>query len=156
MNKLYLLALLPIVAGCQSTAPVASTQIEHINPPTMIDTSAMGYSQVVTATGGKLIFLAGQGPTNPNEKSAKDLRGQARQAVDNILTGLKEAGAGPEHLVYLRINVVDYNPRMMLDLAPEIGRLKGADTPPPASVFIGVDSLILPTTKIEIEAIAAL
>jgi len=156
---LLAISTLLLVSGCQSVSTgTTAADIEHLNPPTMVDTSSFGYSQVVTASGGKLIFIAGQGPTNPDEKSAgkDDLQGQARQAVDNILRALDAAGAGPENIVYLRINIVDYNPRKMLDIAPEIERLKGKDMPPPASVLIGVESLILPSTLIEIEAIAAL
>jgi len=151
-------ALLLTLSACQTVDNTAAgnASIAHINPPEMIDTSAMGYSHIVTAKGGKLMFIAGQGPTKKSEKKAKDLRGQTRQAVDNILTALAAAGAGPENILYLRINVVGYNPRMMLDIAPELARLKGENMPPPASVFIGVESLILPTTMIEIETIAAL
>jgi enamine deaminase RidA (YjgF/YER057c/UK114 family) len=148
-----------LLGACQNLAPQASNaEISHLNPPTMIDPAAMGYSQVVMANGGKLIFIAGQGPTNPNGKAAgkDDLRGQTRQAVDNILAALEAAGAGPENILYLRINVVGYNPRMMMQIAPELKRLKGENTPPPASVFVGVEALILPSTLIEIETIAAL
>lgn len=148
-----------LLGACQNLAKERdAADIKHLNPATMIDPSAMGYSQVVTANGGKLIFIAGQGPTNLNGKAAgkDDLRGQTRQAVDNILAALEAAGAGPENILYLRVNVVGYNPRMMMQIAPELKRLKGENIPPPASVFVGVEALILPSTLIEIETIAAL
>jgi enamine deaminase RidA (YjgF/YER057c/UK114 family) len=105
-----------------------------------------------------MVYLAGQGPTKLNEKSPgpDDLRGQARNAVDNILLALEAIGAGPENIVYLRINVVDYNPRMLLDIAPELERLTPEGEMPPASVFTGVASLVLPSTRIEIETVAAI
>jgi enamine deaminase RidA (YjgF/YER057c/UK114 family) len=132
--------------------------ITHTNPATMTDPSLFGYTQVVTVNNGKTVYLAGQGPTKLNEPSPgpDDLRGQAKNAVDNILLALDAIGAGPENIVYLRINVVDYNPRMLIDIAPELDRLTVAGGRPPASVFAGVDSLVLPTTKIEIETVAAI
>jgi enamine deaminase RidA (YjgF/YER057c/UK114 family) len=63
--------------------------------------------------------------------------------------------ATPENIVYLRINVVDYNPKKLIDIAPEIARLTPVDGQPPASVFVGVAALVLPSTMIEIETIAA-
>ena len=105
-----------------------------------------------------MLYLAGQGPTKLNEKSPgpDDLRGQARNAVDNILLALAAVGAGPENIVYLRINVVDYNPKMLVNIAPELKRLTAEGGKPPASVFVGVSSLVLPSTMIEIETVAAI
>ncbi len=75
--------------------------------------------------------------------------------MDNILLALEAIGAGPEHIVNLRINVVDYNPRLLIHIAPELKRLQAPGHKPPASVFVGVSSLVIPTTRIEIETIAA-
>ena len=155
------LAIVLLLNACASSAPDTAAgqfSITRVNPETMVDPASFGYSQVVTASNGRIVFLAGQGPTKLNEKSPPpdDLRGQARNAVDNILLALEAIDAGPENLLYLRINVVDYNPRMLIDIAPEIERLTAEGDKPPASVFIGVSSLILPSTRIEIEAVAAI
>ena len=165
----FLLRLLPpflvmvtilLVSGCVTATPETSRnfEIERINPETMVDPTLFGYTQVVTVNNGRMIYLAGQGPTKLNEKSPgpEDLRGQARNAVDNILLALDAAGAGPENIVYLRINVVDYNPKMLINIAPEIARLTPEGANPPASVFVGVSSLVLPSTMIEIETVAAM
>jgi enamine deaminase RidA (YjgF/YER057c/UK114 family) len=145
-----------LLAGCATSGRDFS--VTHSNPDTMVDPSLFGYSQIVTVNNGKMIYLAGQGPTKLNEKSPPptDLRGQARNAVDNILLGLAAVGAGPGDIVYLRINVVDYNPKLLIDIAPEIARLTPAGAKPPASVFVGVSSLVLPSTRIEIETVAAI
>jgi enamine deaminase RidA (YjgF/YER057c/UK114 family) len=148
--------LLVPLSACTAVSPDAGFGISHLNPDTMVDPTPFGYSQVVTVNNGRTIYLAGQGPTKLNEKSPKDLRGQAANAVDNILLALEAADAGPENIVYLRINVVDYNPKMLLDIAPELQRLTPEGAAPPASVFVGVASLVLPTTKIEIETVAAI
>ena len=148
--------LLVSLSACTAMSSDAGFGISHLNPDTMVDPAAFGYSQVVTVNNGRTIYLAGQGPTKLNEKSPEDLRGQAANAVDNILLALEAAGAGPENIVYLRINVVDYNPKMLIDIAPELQRLTPEGAAPPASVFIGVVSLVLPSTKIEIETVAAI
>jgi len=151
-----------LLTACTTTSGDVATPdafgIEHINPATMTDPTLFGYTQVVTVNRGKMVYLAGQGPTKLNEKSPgpDDLRGQAKNAVDNILLALEAIDAGPENIVYLRINVVDYNPRMLIDIAPELERLTPAGGMPPASVFAGVNSLVLPSTKIEIETVAAI
>jgi enamine deaminase RidA (YjgF/YER057c/UK114 family) len=132
--------------------------VSHVNPDTMVDPSLFGYTQVVSVHNGRMVFIAGQGPTMLNEKSPPpgDLRGQARNAVNNVLLALAAAGGGPGDIVYLRINVVDYNPKMLVEIAPELARLTPAGARPPASVFVGVSSLVLPSTMIEIETVAAL
>ena len=160
--------LIPVISmllfGCQSITSAESVagspdafRIERINPSTMVDTKLFGYTQLVTVENARLVFIAGQGPTTLNgpKVAADDLRGQARNAVDNILLALDAVGAGPENIVNLRINVVDYNPRMLIDIAPELKRLSKDGVRPPASVFIGVSSLVLPSTLIEIETVAA-
>ena len=155
---LLLTGLMVAVVAC-STAPTRNDfSIARMNPETLVDPTLFGYTQVVTVNNGRMVYLAGQGPTKLNEKSPgrDDLRGQARNAVDNILLALDAVGAGPENIVYLRINVVDYNPRMLIDIAPELARLTPEGAKPPASVFAGVSSLVLPSTMIEIETVAAI
>ena len=148
--------LLVSLSACTAVSPDTGFGISYLNPDTMVDPTAFGYSQVVTVNNGRTIYLAGQGPTKLNEKSPKDLRGQAANAVDNILLALEAVGAGPENIVYLRINVVDYNPKMLIDIAPELQRLTPEGAAPPASVFVGLASLVLPSTKIEIKTVAAI
>jgi enamine deaminase RidA (YjgF/YER057c/UK114 family) len=144
--------------GSDDSDVASAFSISRTNPDTMVDPTAFGYTQVVTVNNGKMVYLAGQGPTKLNAKSPgpEDLRGQAANAVDNILLALEAVGAGPENIVYLRINVVDYNPRMMIDIAPELQRLTPEGGMPPASVFAAVSSLVLPSTRIEIETVAAI
>jgi len=146
--------------GCQSMSTTGEMPvvIEYRNPDTMVDPSRMGYSHVVTVRNGTLVFIAGQGPTDANGKPVGrgDLKAQANQAVDNILAALAALDAGAESILYLRINVVGYQPKMLMDIAPALKRLQGDGEMAPASVFIGVEALIVPGTLIEIETIAAI
>jgi enamine deaminase RidA (YjgF/YER057c/UK114 family) len=158
LHRLLFLVVLMVLSACTQAALKAPFAIQRTNPEKLVDPSLFGYSQVVTVTNGQMIYLAGQGPTKLNEKSPgpDDLRGQARNAVDNILLALDAIGAGPENIVYLRINVVEYSPKLLVDIAPELQRLTTEGQKPPASVFVGVSSLVLPSTRIEIETVAAI
>lgn len=158
------LALLTLIISLPSACTIAPTiqngefSIERQNPETLVDPTAFGYTQIVTVNNGRLVFIAGQGPTNAEGKAIGrgDLAAQTQQAVDNILTALAAVGAGPENIVYTRINVVDYEPKKLMQMAPELARLKAAGELAQASVFVGVESLIVPGTLVEIETVAAI
>lgn len=57
-----------------------------------------GYANGVAAR-GELVFLAGIVGWDVEERFAKGLVAQFRQALTNIVALLAEAGAGPEHVV---------------------------------------------------------
>ena len=127
-----------------------------IQPPQLFDSSEFGYSQVVTATGNKLVFLAGQvGWDQHGEMVSDDLAAQARQALENIRLAIEAAGGGIADLTTMRTYVVDYRPKYVEQLLPVYLEFFG-DTPPPAQTWLGVQSLALPDLKIEIEAQAVL
>src|SRR5436190_20806361 len=66
---------------------------KFINPPTLA--TPRGYTHVVTAAGGKVVFIAGQVAWDvKGELVGKgDLRAQATQAYGNLKIALVEAGA---------------------------------------------------------------
>jgi len=68
----------------------------------------VGYSNGV-AVEGRQIYVAGQIGWNPAtcQFETDDLAAQVRQALENIVAVLKEAGAEPSHLVRLTWYIVD-------------------------------------------------
>ena len=77
--------------------------IEHSNPTDLSPPPTGVYSHLVAAA-GKQLFIAGQ---LPRDKAGKlvghnDIAAQYRQAWANMLTALRAAGLGPEHLVHVR------------------------------------------------------
>ena len=66
---------------------------KFINPPEL--SAPRGYTHVVTATGGKMVFIAGQVAwDSKGEVVGKgDLRAQATQAYTNLKAALAAAGA---------------------------------------------------------------
>jgi len=127
--------------------------IERVNPPSLAAPS--GFAHAVIATGGRLVFLAGQ--------TALDADGaivggtiveQFEQALANLLTALTAAGGQPADLASLTVYAVD-----LADYRAhgrEIGavwrRLAGRDYP--AMAAIGVARLWDPAAMVEIQGYA--
>jgi enamine deaminase RidA (YjgF/YER057c/UK114 family) len=68
---------------------------------------AKGYANGIEAR-GRTIFLAGQVGWDKDQRfQAKDFAGQFEQTLKNILAVLREAEAGPEHVVRMTWFIVD-------------------------------------------------
>lgn len=102
---------------------------------------------------GRHVSVAGTAPIPPaGEAVAADAYGQARRCLEIVLEALREAGAGPEHVVRTRTFLVN------ADDWPEVGRAHGevfADVRP-ASTMVVVAGLLDPSWKVELEADALL
>ena len=80
--------------------------IERINPGELGRPS--GFSHAVSATGGRLVFLAGQTGYGPDGASVVGgVVPQFERALGNLLTALRAAGGAPADLVSLTIYAVD-------------------------------------------------
>jgi enamine deaminase RidA (YjgF/YER057c/UK114 family) len=127
--------------------------LERINPEALARPS--GFAHAVRATGTVTVHLAGQ--------TAMDAEGrivgggvvaQFEQALGNVLTALRAAGGGPEHLASLTIYIVDVEDYRAH--AREIGqvwrRLAGTDYP--ATAGIGVARLWDDDALVELQGTA--
>jgi enamine deaminase RidA (YjgF/YER057c/UK114 family) len=80
--------------------------IERINPGDLARPS--GFSHAVSATGGRLVFLAGQTGYAPDGAIVGGgVVPQFERALGNLLTALRAAGGDPADLVSLTIYAVD-------------------------------------------------
>ncbi len=115
------------------------------------------YSQVVTATGTKTVYVSGQisMDADGNLVGEGDLGAQTTQVMHNIGLALAAAGATFDDVVKLTTYVVNYQPehRAIVSAARSAFLPKGA---PPASTLVGVTALAMPGWLIEIEAVAVL
>src|SRR5689334_8310167 len=86
------------------TPPVHLT---FTNPPRLA--TPPGYTQVVAATGGRTIYIAGQVALDQhgNLVGAADLRAQTQQVFANLQAALAAAGATFAHVVKVTIFVLD-------------------------------------------------
>jgi enamine deaminase RidA (YjgF/YER057c/UK114 family) len=117
---------------------------------------ARGFSNGIAAS-GKLVFVAGQiGWTGECKWESWDFAGQFRQALQNILAVLKEAGGEPQHIVRLTWYVLDK--QEYLSSLKEVGtsyrELMGRHYP--AMAVVQVSGLVEDDARLEIEATAVI
>jgi len=82
--------------------------LECINPDDL--PVPLTYTQVVVATGSRLVFVAGQEPEDRegNLVGPGDFAIQARQVFANLGRALAAAGARPDQVTKITIYVTDY------------------------------------------------
>ncbi|MEW1924176.1 RidA family protein [Streptomyces sp. NPDC088360] len=121
-----------------------------LSPPT-------GFSHAVTATGTRLVFLAGQTALDVEGKvTATTLPEQFEQALTNLLTALRHAGGTPADLARVTVyatDVADYRIQ-----AAQLGRIwrKLAGRDYPAMAVIGAVRLWDEQCLVELDGVAVL
>ncbi len=130
-------------------------QLEHINPAGMHRNPA--YSQaIIIPAGARLLVIGGQNAVNAKGEivGKGDMAAQTTQALDNLMTVLKTAGATLDSLVRVGLYM-----RADADLAAGfkvwMSRAGGLKNPPTVT-GIRVAGLAHPDFLIEIEATAVL
>jgi enamine deaminase RidA (YjgF/YER057c/UK114 family) len=111
----------------------------------------IGFSRAMVA--GHHIAVAGTAPIMPDgEAPPPDAYGQAVRCFEIVLAALREAGAGPEHVVRTRTYLVDAAD------GEEVGRAHGEvfGGVRPASSMIVVRGFLDPRWRVEMEADAIL
>ena len=113
------------------------------------------HSQVVTVTGGTLVFVAGI--TSRSEKDASpvypgDMRAQIRQVCENIGRALRSVGADFSDVVKTTTFTTDVDEYHRVSDE----RFKYFKSDLPTSALIGVKRLAHPDLMIEIEAMAVI
>ena len=130
---------------------------EYLNPNSLFSSLPHGFSQVVIATGRKMVFISGQTAWDlrKNIVGGDSVLEQARQAFRNLETAMEAAGGTLKDVVALRIYVVDYQAESGTAVGIALGEFFSPENPP-ASTWIGVSALAVPEFLIEIEATAVL
>jgi enamine deaminase RidA (YjgF/YER057c/UK114 family) len=117
-----------------------------------------GYSNgVLTQSGGRLLFIAGQVAWDENQRIVSDdLVEQFDRALANVLTVVTEAGGKPEQIARLVIYVTDKNEyrARMKEIGERYRALLGRHFP--AMVLVEVNRLLEDDAKVEIEGMAVL
>ena len=115
-----------------------------------------GYANGIEAE-GRLVFVGGMiGWDASGAFVSDDLAAQVRQALENIVAVLREAGGGPEHVVRLTWYVTSRDE--YLGAQREIGEAYRAVMGRhfPAMAVVEVSALVEARAKVEIEATAVL
>ncbi|MBI2803771.1 MAG: RidA family protein [Planctomycetes bacterium] len=128
-------------------------QVRFLNPSTLCPTS--GWSHVVTASGGKTIYVSGQ--VSVNEKGEVvgkgDLRAQLVQTFENLKHALAAAGATLNDVVKSNLYIVGLKPEQV-PVIREVRSQYFNMQQPPASTLVGVEKLVGPDWLVEIEVVA--
>ena len=115
---------------------------------------AKGYANGIAARGTQ-VFVGGQIGWNAQQQfESDDFIAQTRQTLQNVMAVLKEAGAGPEHMVRMTWYVIDrdeYNARLK-ELGGVYRDVIGRHFP--AMTCIEVSALMEERAKVEIEVTA--
>ena len=126
--------------------------LECINPDDL--PVPLTYTQVVVATGSRLVFVAGQEPEDRegNLVGPGDFALQARQVFANLGRALAAAGAKPDQVTKITIYVTDYRRDQHLPVIEE-ARVALFGNHKPVDTLLGVAALS-PGYLIEVDAIA--
>lgn len=114
----------------------------------------VGYANGVEAR-GRQVFVGGQiGWNSQCRFEVHDLPGQVRQALENVVAILAEAGAGPEHVTTMTWYIVDR--KAYSASTKEIGAAWRATMGRvfPAMAVVEVSGLIEDEALVEIQAVA--
>jgi enamine deaminase RidA (YjgF/YER057c/UK114 family) len=126
-----------------------------INPPQLHDPKPFGYSHVVTASRGELVFVAGQYASDATglvPDAFAPFERQVERAFENLGVALEAVGLGYEDVVQLRTFVVDHDEAKLQAVGNLLHRIWGDELP--AQTLTGVASLALPSMQFEVDAIA--
>ena len=126
--------------------------LEGINPENLPTPET--YTQIIAATGGRLVFVAGQEPEDGrgNVVGLGDLAAQARQVFANLGRALAAAGARTDQVAKITIFVVRHRPEYLPVI--EEARVSLFGDHKPVDTLVGVESLARPEYLIEVDAIA--
>jgi reactive intermediate/imine deaminase len=138
------------IGGLGLGAAQGAAAIERMNPAGL--STPTGYSHVVSARGGKTVYIAGQIALDAKGQlvGPGDLAAQTRQVFENLSVALKAAGATFANVVKTNYYLRDAS---QVETVRQI-RSKYFTSELPASTLIEVPRLARPEFLIEIEVIA--
>jgi enamine deaminase RidA (YjgF/YER057c/UK114 family) len=114
----------------------------------------VGYANGMAAQ-GRFVFVGGQiGWNRLNQFETDELAGQVRQALQNVVDVLAEAGAKPEHVVSMTWYLTDKNDYLgnLESIGKAYRETMGRHFP--AMAVVQVLALVEDRAKVEIQAIA--
>jgi enamine deaminase RidA (YjgF/YER057c/UK114 family) len=129
--------------------------IKILNPASLAE--PRGYNNGILVEGGSLLFVAGQiGWDQDCRIVSEDFAAQFKQALQNVLAVVLEAGGNPANIARLLIFVVDRGEyqRELKEVGVAYRELMGRHFP--AMTLVEVSALLEKGAKVEIEAMAVL
>src|ERR1700716_1145680 len=148
--KILVAAVVSFIASATLFAQTDFLKPDGLSP-------ANGYSHVIVAEPGKVVFIAGQVANDHDGKlvGKGDLRAQTVQVFENLKLALAAAGASFDDVVKIGWYVKEYKPEY-LPVLREVRNQYVNSARLPTSTLVGVQTLFLPDYLIEVEAIAVI
>jgi enamine deaminase RidA (YjgF/YER057c/UK114 family) len=113
-----------------------------------------GYANGIAAS-GRHVFVSGMiGWNADGQFESDDFAAQARQALDNVVAVLREAGASPRHIVRMTWYVVDKQEYLAAGRALGVAYREAIGDHYPAMTAVQVGALIEDRARVEIEVTA--
>ena len=103
-NVITACACVCVVAAALLAWNAGGGDLRYLNPAKLGAPVARFSHAVVVPAGSDLIFVAGQGPSEP---MAPDVVGQTKQTMENLKIALEAAGSDFAHVVKMNIYVTD-------------------------------------------------
>ncbi len=129
--------------------------LERVNPPSLARPS--GFSHAVVATGGRLVFLAGQVALGADGAIAGGtVAEQFDRALANLIEALRAAGGSPADLASLTVYAVDLDDYQRHSREIGLAWRQRAGREYPAMAAIGVSRLWDPAALVEIQGYAVI
>ncbi|MGW2050887.1 RidA family protein [Streptomyces sp. NPDC001858] len=128
---------------------------QRVNPPEL--SPPTGFSHAVVATGGRIVFLAGQTALDVDGKVVGEtLPRQFAQALANLLAALTAAGGTASDLARVTVYVTDV--AAYREHAAELGRIwrESAGREYPAMAVVGIVRLWDEQALVELDGFAVL
>ncbi len=130
---------------------------QYLNPKELFNSQQFGFSQIVTATSGTMVFISGQVAWDENQEMVGpgDFRAQVWQSLRNLETAMKVAGGALTDIVSLTIYIVE---DQLSDTSPVKDGLLAffPHDALPSSNWIGVPGLANEGFLVEFQAIAVI
>ena len=130
-----------------ATGPAQKPKKQFLNPQGV--PKPTGYTQVVSAAPGRMIFISGQGGVAPDGQMPEDFALQTKNTFENIGRCLAAAGAKFDDIVKINYYVTD------MAYTAELRRIRAGylnQSAPPASTLVQVG--LGKGLKVEIEVVA--
>jgi reactive intermediate/imine deaminase len=147
------LSVLSITMFLLSTAILAAQNpIRRINPSKL--SKPNGYSHIVVAPPGEVIYLSGQVALDENGKvvGTGDIQAQTKQVFENLKSALTASGASFANLVKINFYLTDVT---QIQKVRDV-RDQYIQEEPPASTLVEVKALARPELMIEVDGIAVI
>jgi enamine deaminase RidA (YjgF/YER057c/UK114 family) len=125
--------------------------IKRMNPSSLPDAGAIGYSQISVIEPGRLAFVSGQVASSAKGDAPSDLAGQTASVVSSLKAALNALDASPQDIAMMRIYMVELTPaRQDIVMGKVLAFLDGAQ---PSLTGVGVTALAGPGLELEIEMV---